>query len=121
MRRILIAAACLMLAGCMAGPTIVASASDCPALVPPDWAKGIAMANLPAAAAAELDASASWEARYHAAVDEQKKWENFAIDTANRLDQANGRYTDAMGIIGRCEARNDKAVQKAKPKVLGLF
>jgi hypothetical protein len=39
------------------------------------------------------------------------------------LDQANGRTSDLISIIGRCDARNAEAAAKLQPrrKVLGLF
>ncbi len=39
-----------------------------------------------------------------------------------RLDQANGRTVDAVGIIRRCEERDRAAVQAAtRRRFLGLF
>jgi hypothetical protein len=37
------------------------------------------------------------------------------------LETANDRYGAAVGIVGRCEARDAAAVKKARSKVLGLF
>lgn len=98
----------------------MASPSACTKLIPEDWRKGIAMAALPAVAEA-VAAGASPDQRAAAALFEQKKWEEFGIDTANRLDQANGRLADTLGIIERCESRDAAAVKAARPKVLGIF
>jgi hypothetical protein len=54
-------------------------------------------------------------------LDELKKWTGFGISEAARVDQANGRTADAIGIVARCEARDAKAVEAARPKFLGIF
>jgi hypothetical protein len=54
-------------------------------------------------------------------LDELKKWTGFAVSEANKVDQANGRTADAIGIVARCEARDAAAVKRARPKVLGIF
>ncbi len=38
-----------------------------------------------------------------------------------QLDKANGRTSDAIGIIERCEARDRTAIKKSRAKFLGLF
>jgi len=78
------------------------------------------MADLPAIAAT-LPVTAAPDDKIAAALEEQKKWEVFGLETANRLDQANGRTADAIGIIERCEERDAAAVKAARPKVLGIF
>jgi hypothetical protein len=46
----------------------------------------------------------------------------FADAQTGRLDQANGRTRDAIGIVQRCEARDTAAVKRAtKRKFLGIF
>lgn len=43
-----------------------------------------------------------------------------ALDAqTGRLDVANGRTADVMGIIERCEARDAEATKR--PKFLGIF
>jgi hypothetical protein len=54
-------------------------------------------------------------------LDQQKAWTAFAISEAAKVDQANGRTADTIGIITRCESRDAKAVKAARPKVLGIF
>jgi hypothetical protein len=108
-------------------PAILASPSACASLLPADWANGVAHTDLPAAAPAMPqpapghDAATLWQNRYGWALDEQKKWASFGVSEANKLDQANGRTADAIGIVERCEARDAAAVNKARPKVLGIF
>jgi len=48
-------------------------------------------------------------------------WVAFGDAQTGQLDKANGRTTDALAIIGRCEARDLAAVKKARAKVLGIF
>lgn len=46
----------------------------------------------------------------------------FADAQTGRLDQANGRTKDAIGIVKRCEERDSAAVKHAtKRKFLGIF
>lgn len=48
-------------------------------------------------------------------------WIAFGDAEGAQLDKANGRTTDTIAIISRCEARDAAAVKKARPKVLGIF
>ena len=48
-------------------------------------------------------------------------WIAFGDAQTGRLDVANGRQADTLAIISRCEARDRKAVDKSRPKFLGLF
>jgi hypothetical protein len=48
-------------------------------------------------------------------------WIVFADQQTGRLDVANGRTQDSLAIIERCEARDREAVERSKPKFLGLF
>lgn len=48
-------------------------------------------------------------------------WVAFGDAQTGQLDKANGRIADAIGIVERCEARDAKAVKRARPKLLGLF
>lgn len=54
-------------------------------------------------------------------LNELKKWTGFGVDEASRVDMANGRTSDAIGIVRRCEERDRKSVQKSRPKFLGIF
>jgi hypothetical protein len=40
-------------------------------------------------------------------------WEVFGDAQTGKLDQANDRTKDAIGIVERCEARDSAAVKKA--------
>jgi hypothetical protein len=46
-------------------------------------------------------------------------WVAFADAQTGRLDQANGRTKDAIGIVERCEERDKRAVKRASRGFLG--
>lgn len=48
-------------------------------------------------------------------------WIAFADAQTGRLDIANGRTVDAIGIIERCEARDKEAIKRSRSKFLGVF
>ncbi len=49
-------------------------------------------------------------------------WIAFGDAQTAQLDKANGRTRDAIGIVTRCEARDRRAVDRARPrKFLGIF
>ena len=93
--------AMLACAACAGGPPIVAaSAAGCSSLLPPEWEQGVAGAPLP-----EGNSVGDWVA--------------FGDAQTGKLDQANGRTTDAIGIVKRCEARDAAALKKARRGWLG--
>jgi hypothetical protein len=97
----------LMLPGlgaCVAAPlTVTTHAAACSALLPPDWKQGVAGAPLP-----EGDTVGDWVA--------------FADAQTGKLDIANMRTRDAIGIVERCEARDAAAVKQAtRRRFLGIF
>ena len=53
--------------------------------------------------------------------DDARPWQSGFVGQTGQLQIANDRYTSAVGIVGRCEARDAAAVKKARPKVLGIF
>jgi hypothetical protein len=81
-------------------PTVIASGASCSALLPADWKAGVAGAEQPAA-------------------DTVGDWVAFGDAQTGRLDMANGRTRDAIGIVERCEARDAEAVKKAKRGFFG--
>ena len=88
---------------CVGAPPIVATPSACSTLIPENWRDGVPGAPLP-----DGESVGDWVA--------------FGDQQTAQLDKANGRTTDALGIISRCEERDRQAVQKARRrKVLGLF
>lgn len=118
MRPMLAASLLLAVAGCAGSPVIVASPSACTDLIPVDWAKGVDHTPAPDPAPpkpTDQPGIVAWT------LDELKKWTGFGVSEANKVDQANGRTADAIGIAKRCEERDAKAVRAARPKVLGLF
>jgi len=85
----------------------LAAKSDCSQLVPGSWRAGVASAPVPARAQDELE--------------QLKEWINFGVAQTGQLEKANDRTTDAIGIIERCEERDREAIERAKPKFLGVF
>ena len=71
----------------------MATPSACSTLLPDSWRQAIAGAPLPDG---------------HTVGD----WIAFGDAQTAQLDKANGRTSDAIGIIERCEARDRAAVQK---------
>lgn len=99
----------LAVAACAGSPVIVASPSACSTLLPSEWRRGVEHAPTPEAAPAKpADQSGviAWT------LNELKKWTGFGVDEASRVDQANGRTVDSIGIIERCEARDKAAVKR---------
>lgn len=96
--------AMLACAACVGAPPIVtAQSASCSSLLPAEWKQGVAGAPLP-----DGDTIGDWIA--------------FGDAQTGKLDQANGRTKDAIGIVERCEARDAAAVKRAtKRKILGLF
>jgi hypothetical protein len=94
MKTILAASASLALAACAGAPIVTASPSSCAMLLPPEWKQGVAGAPLP-----EGNTVGDWEV--------------FADAQTGKLDQANGRTKDAIGIVERCEQRDAAAVKRA--------
>lgn len=50
-----------------------------------------------------------------------KNWIGFGAAQTGQLEKANGRTVDAIGIIARCEDRDKAAIEKSKPRFLGIF
>lgn len=100
-RRALILPAILSLAAC-APPTVLSTPNSCSSLLPDEWRQGVDGAPLPAG-------------------DTVGDWVSFADAQTGKLDQANGRTKDAIGIVERCEARDAAAVKKATRRWWQIF
>lgn len=85
----------LAVTACAGAPPIVAANTACSALLPPEWTKGVEGAPLPGG-------------------DSVGDWVAFADAQTGRLDVANDRYSSAIGIVERCEARDAEAVKRAR-------
>ena len=84
------------LAACAAGPPIVTmSGAGCAALLPDEWRSGVIAAPLPDGVTVG-------------------DWVAFADAQTGKLDEANGRTRDSIGIVERCEARDIDAVKRAR-------
>jgi hypothetical protein len=87
--------AALSLSACAGPPILSASSAGCSSLIPPEWKKGVAGADIP-----ESDTIGDWI--------------SFGDAQTGKLDQANGRTEDAIGIMERCEARDAAAIKRAQ-------
>ena len=96
----------LAVTGCVSN-SILAAKSDCSQLVPSSWRAGVASAPPPARETDELELL--------------KEWIGFGVAQTGQLEIANSRTADAIGIIERCEERDQQAIENAKPKFLGIF
>jgi hypothetical protein len=76
------------------------ASAACASLLPADWKAGVAPADLP-------DGNTVGD------------WIAFGDAQTGKLDVANGRTRDAIGIVERCEARDAQAVKKAKQGFFG--
>jgi hypothetical protein len=117
-RLMLVASLMLAVAACVGSPVIVATPSACSTLLPDEWKKGVEHAPTPDAAPAKPSDQTgliAWT------LNELKKWTGFGVDEASRVDQANGRTKDAIGIVERCESRDAAAQKKATHRFLGIF
>ena len=100
----LLLAGCAMLAcgACVGGPVIATTPGACSDLIPDSWRLPVEGADLP-----EGSVVGDWIA--------------FADAQTGRLDIANGRTQDTLGIIERCEERDKVAVRRSRARFLGLF
>lgn len=85
-----------------AGGPILATPGACSSLIPESWKAGVAGAPLP-------DGNTVGD------------WIAFGDAQTGRLDVANGRQSDTLAIISRCEDRDALAVKRSKPRFLGIF
>lgn len=90
----------LPLAGCIGSPPIFAANSPCSALLPSSWAAGVGHAPPPAQSADPLV--------------QLKEWIRFGTAEAAQVEKADSRYSDAVGIVSRCEARDAEATDRSR-------
>jgi cytochrome c553 len=101
MRLLLLLPAMLACAACVSAGPVLATPSACSSLLPPDWVDGVSGAPLPDG-------------------DTVGDWIQFADAQTGQLDKSNDRYQAAVGIVSRCEERDREAVQRSRPRFLGL-
>ena len=93
-----------MVPGCapfVSGVASVSSNDDgCDALIPPEWEKGVESADPPAG-------------------DSVGDWVAFGDAQTGRLDVANDRTRDTIGIVRRCEERDRKDQKRARRGFFG--
>lgn len=90
---ILLSIAATSLVGC-AGTTVIATPNSCATLLPAEWKQGVAPPDMPAD-------------------DSVGSWIVFGDSAIGKLDQANGRTRDSIGIIERCEKRDSESVKRS--------
>lgn len=91
--------AALLLTGC-AGPTVVATVSDCTVLLPPSWEKGVEPPPLPAD-------------------DTVGSWIVYGDSAVGKIDVANGRLADAFTICRNYNQAQQRAVQRSTKGFFG--
>lgn len=79
---------------------MTAQSASCSSLLPPEWKRGVAGADIP-------DGNTVGD------------WIAFGDAQTGKLDQANGRTKDAIGIVERCEARDKEAVRRGSRGFFG--
>lgn len=87
----------LGVAACAGTPPILAIRTACSTLLPSEWTEGVPSAASPAGKTVG-------------------DWISFGDAQTGQLDKANGRTVDAIGIVGRCEARDAEAVKRARKR-----
>lgn len=108
----------LLAAGCVSSPPIIADKAPCSTLVPQEWRNGVTGAPGPAEIVLP---PVSHPDAIQAYADLAREWMKFGVGQTGQLQKANGRTADAIGIIERCEERDRAAVDRARPKLLGIF
>ncbi|WP_288989869.1 hypothetical protein [uncultured Sphingopyxis sp.] len=108
----------LLATACVSSPPIIADKAPCSSLVPEDWRAGVEGAAAPASVA--LPPVGHPDA-LEAYADLAREWMKFGVGQTGQLQKANGRTADAIGIIERCEARDRAAIERARPKILGII
>lgn len=98
----LLTAIAFAVSSCVSAGPILAETGDCSGYIPQAWREPVPGAPLP-------DGNTIGD--YIAFADAQ----------TGQLDKANGRMADSLHIIGECERRAKAAVQRSRPKFLGVF
>jgi hypothetical protein len=89
----------VLVTGC-AAPIVTAAPNSCSSLLPSSWLEGVPPPPLPEG-------------------NDVGDWVSFGDAAIGKLDVANGRTSDAIGIIARCEERDKKAVNHATKGFFG--
>lgn len=97
----IVALSLLVLSAC-AAPTVLSTPNSCASLLPVEWKQGVPGAELPTG-------------------DTVGDWVAFGDAQTGKLDMANGRTRDAIGIVERCEARDAVAVKRATRRWWQIF
>ena len=87
--------------------SVYAPKTDCTTLIPSEWDKPIEDAPTPIEGPTVLDTL--------------KSWIGFGVAQTGKKKNEFERAVQSRGIIKRCIERDQKAVEKSKPKVLGII
>ena len=110
----------LLAAGCVTSPPIFASKTDCTTLLPAEWREGVGNAAAPATVArGDFPEGPAGNAAYADAL--ARSWMAFAVAQTGQVRKADDRYDAAIGIMERCGERDRQAIERSKPKFLGIF
>lgn len=90
------------MSGCVTAGPILAETGDCSGYIPVAWREPVPGADLP-------DGNTVGD------------WVSFGDRQTAQLDKANGRMADTLHIVGECERRAAQAVERSRPKFLGIF
>lgn len=101
-RLAIVGAASAVLTGCVTSGPILAEAGNCSSYIPTAWREPVPGADLPEG-------------------NSVGEWISFADREAAQLDKSNGRLADTLHIVGECETRAAKAIERSRPKFLGVF
>jgi hypothetical protein len=85
------------LCACASQPLVIRPASACSTLVPEGWRDGVDSAPIPTE-------------------DTVGKWIAFGDAQTGQLDKANGRTSDTLSIVQKCEARDAETAKALKPR-----
>ncbi|QDP54398.1 MAG: hypothetical protein Unbinned4120contig1000_50 [Prokaryotic dsDNA virus sp.] len=119
-RKIFLIPSLLLLTACLPGcvtNSVLADPVDCTELIPDTWEEGVGHANQPDFDEVPQEeippgfAPLQW---FQSAL-------NFGLAEAGQVDKADERLRDAMHIQRTCTENNRRAVERAKPKFLGIF
>lgn len=109
----------LLVTGCVGSPPVLVAKAPCSDLIPDAWRKPVEHAAGPREVPAPADGSIGAQLAH--AVEVGKAWMEYGLAETGQLEKANGRAADSIGITERCEARDRAAVERSKPRFLGIF
>jgi hypothetical protein len=86
---------------------VFAPKTNCLTLIPSEWRDPIPDSGSPVKGASDKETLDSWIL--------------FGVSQSEKKRQEYQRKEESLGIIERCQKRDNEAIEKAKPKFLGIF